>query len=122
MFHLLKYNIFVLTLSVVVESKIFTSITSTSFADGANPIQYNYGVAVADVDGDGKFEFIVAGYGTNKGPGAPNLVLTWNEETKKLENLAKDDPKSAFYNIRNENGKAIGVAGIQYMIIHKLII
>ena len=41
-----------------VESRLFKSITKESFAEGANPIQYNYGVAVSDVDGDGDFEFI----------------------------------------------------------------
>ena len=91
--------------------KLFTSITSKSFEEGANPIQYNYGVAVSDVDNDGDFEFIVAGYGTSSGPGAPNLVLSYNKITGKLENLAIDDPLSPYYNIRNEIGKAIGVAG-----------
>jgi len=93
-----------------VESKLFTSITSKSFEEGANPIQYNYGVAVSDVDGDGNFEFIVAGYGTNFGAGAPNLVLSYNKRTGKLENLAIDDPESPYYEIRNDKGKAIGVA------------
>jgi hypothetical protein len=37
-----------------------------------NPAQLTYGVAVADVDGDGEFEWIVAGYGF------PNTVLKWN--------------------------------------------
>jgi len=37
-----------------------------------NPRQMNYGVAVADVDGDGQFEFMVAGFGYR------NLVLKWN--------------------------------------------
>ena len=136
---------------IQVESKLFKSITSNSFAEGANPIQYNYGVAVSDVDGDGDFEFIgksdfqfkispldgnynfeysltsggqfvnrfkilflfplVAGYGTNRGAGAPNLVLSYNKLTKKLENLAIDDPNSPYYHIRNDKGKAIGVAG-----------
>ena len=41
-----------------VESRLFKSITKESFAEGANPIQLNYGVAVSDVDGDGDFEFI----------------------------------------------------------------
>merc|ERR1719357_280235 len=105
-------RIFILGISyfIQVESKLFKSITSNSFAEGANPIQYNYGVAVSDVDGDGDFEFIVAGYGTNRGAGAPNLVLSYNNLTKKLENLAIDDPQSPYYKIRNEKGKAIGVA------------
>ncbi|MEK7328531.1 MAG: VCBS repeat-containing protein, partial [Chloroflexota bacterium] len=37
-----------------------------------NPRQLNYGIAVTDVDGDGAFELIVAGFGY------PNLVLKWN--------------------------------------------
>jgi len=93
-----------------VESRLFKSITKESFAEGANPIQLNYGVAVSDVDGDGDFEFIVAGYGTNRGSGAPNLVLSYNKATRKFENLAIDDPQSPYYEIRNEKGKAIGVA------------
>ena len=64
-----------------------------------------------DVDRDGDFEFIVAGYGTNRGAGAPNLVLSYNNLTRKLENLAIDDPNSPYYHIRNDRGKAIGVAG-----------
>jgi len=99
-----------LTSWIGAEAKLFTSITSKSFEEGANPIQFNYGVAVSDVDGDGDFEFIVAGYGTNFGAGAPNLVLSYNKETEKLENLAVDDTESPYYNIRNDKGKAIGVA------------
>merc|ERR1719270_1245493 len=53
---------------------------------------------------------IVAGYGTNRGSGAPNLVLSYNKATRKFENLAIDDPQSPYYEIRNEKGKAIGVA------------
>ena len=37
-----------------------------------NPSQLNYGIAVSDIDGDGRFELIVAGFGSN------NLVLKWN--------------------------------------------
>ena len=55
--------------------------------------------------------FTVAGYGTNRGSGAPNLVLSYNKATRKFENLAIDDPQSPYYEIRNEKGKAIGVAG-----------
>jgi len=36
-----------------------------------NPAQFNYGVAVLDVDGDGDFEWFIAGYGF------PNTVLKW---------------------------------------------
>src|SRR5262245_12769424 len=36
-----------------------------------NPPALHYGVAVADLDGDGEFEFVVAGFG------GPNRVLKW---------------------------------------------
>ncbi len=36
-----------------------------------NLAQFNYGVAVTDIDGDGEFEWIIAGYGF------PNTVLKW---------------------------------------------
>lgn len=45
-----------------------------------NPPQLNYGIAITDVDRDGKFEIFVAGFGTANGLGAPNLVLKWNGE------------------------------------------
>jgi hypothetical protein len=37
-----------------------------------NPPAFHYGVAVADVDGDGRFEFVVAGFA------GPNRVLRWS--------------------------------------------
>ncbi len=36
-----------------------------------NPAQLHYGVAVADIDGDGEFEFFIAGYGVG------NRVFKW---------------------------------------------
>lgn len=36
-----------------------------------NLAQFNYGVAVTDIDGDGAFEWVIAGYGF------PNTVLKW---------------------------------------------
>lgn len=39
-----------------------------------NPIQANYGVAVTDVGGEGRFAFFVAGFGF------PNLALEWDGE------------------------------------------
>ncbi len=39
-----------------------------------NPIQLNYGAAVTDLDGDGQFEIVIAGFGF------PNLVLKWDGE------------------------------------------
>ncbi len=60
-----------------------------------NPRQLNYGIAVTDVDGDGAFEMIVAGFGH------PNMVLKWNG--------------SGFVNVASEtladaNRQSIGVA------------
>lgn len=37
-----------------------------------NPVQLNYGVAVTDIDNDGAFEIVVAGFGF------PNLIYKWN--------------------------------------------
>lgn len=37
-----------------------------------NPSQHNYGIAVTDIDDDGVFEIVVAGFGH------PNLVLKWD--------------------------------------------
>ncbi len=39
-----------------------------------NPMQLNYGVAVTDVDNDGQFEFVVAGFGF------PNRAYKWTGE------------------------------------------
>ncbi|NDJ53053.1 MAG: CRTAC1 family protein [Chloroflexi bacterium] len=46
----------------------------------SNPTQLNYGIAITDVDGDGQFEAVVAGFGF------PNLVLKWTGTG--LENMA----------------------------------
>lgn len=37
-----------------------------------NPAQMNYGIAVTDIDGDGQFEWLVAGFGFS------NTALKWN--------------------------------------------
>lgn len=37
-----------------------------------NPIQLNYGIAITDIDGDGQFEIVVAGFGYR------NLILKWD--------------------------------------------
>lgn len=37
-----------------------------------NPMQQNYGIAISDIDKDGQFEIVVAGYGF------PNRVYRWN--------------------------------------------
>ncbi len=47
-----------------------------------NPAQMNYGVAVTDIDGDGRFEFFVAGYG------CANQALKWNGRA--YHNIADD--------------------------------
>ncbi len=61
-----------------------------------NPSQLNYGVAVIDVDGDGAFEWVIAGFGFS------NLIYKWNGRA--LESMpapAGGDPAR----------QAIGVAG-----------
>ena len=44
-------------------------------------------------------------------------MLSYNKATRKFENLAIDDPQSPYYEIRNEKGKAIGVAGKKLLTI-----
>ncbi|XP_076831554.1 cartilage acidic protein 1 isoform X2 [Brachyhypopomus gauderio] len=68
-----------------------------------NPTQLNYGMAVTDVDGDGDFEIIVAGYN------GPNLVLKYDKADQKLKNIAVDKRSSPFYALRDRQGNAIGV-------------
>jgi hypothetical protein len=60
-----------------------------------NPPQLNYGVAVTDVNGDGKFEFLVAGFGY------PNRAFGWNGHA--YEDLA---PPA----IADPSRRAIGIA------------
>lgn len=57
-----------------------------------NPAQLNYGIAVTDVDGDGAFELVVAGFGEG------NLVLKWNGQ--------------GFYNIADETLADVGRSAI----------
>ncbi|HYO87512.1 MAG TPA: VCBS repeat-containing protein, partial [Candidatus Limnocylindrales bacterium] len=60
-----------------------------------NPAQLNYGIAITDVDGDGEFEAVVAGYGFS------NLVLKWvNGALQNVTPPALTDP----------HRQAIGVA------------
>lgn len=63
--------------------------------------QLNYGVAVSDVDNDGTLEWIVAGFN------GPNFVLKYNATTRRLVDLAQQDPR--FGAIRDVGGQAIGV-------------
>ncbi|KAI8492182.1 hypothetical protein Bbelb_300790 [Branchiostoma belcheri] len=85
---------------------MFESVTDWALLPDqtSNPPQKNYGVAVTDVDHDGNMEFVVAGYN------GPNLVLKWNAEAQRYENIAVDDPNSPYYPLRDVSGDAIGVA------------
>lgn len=60
-----------------------------------NPRQMNYGMAVTDIDDDGQFEVVVAGFGF------PNQVLKWIENG--LYDIANE-------HLRDRNRQAIGVA------------
>ena len=74
----------------------FTAISSATFQ--TNPAQRNYGVAITDVDGDDKFEALVAGYGVN------NQLFKYDPSTSKLVDVALS------FGIQDEARKAIGVA------------
>ncbi|XP_051475084.1 cartilage acidic protein 1 isoform X2 [Apus apus] len=69
----------------------------------SNPTQLNYGVAVTDLDADGDFEIVVAGYN------GPNLVLKYDKAQGRLVNLAEDEWSSPYYALRDRQGNAIGV-------------
>ncbi len=60
-----------------------------------NPSQLNYGIAVTDVDNDGRFELVVAGFGF------PNLVLKW--DGRGFRNIAPEA-------LADAQRQAIGVA------------
>ncbi|XP_029886335.1 cartilage acidic protein 1 isoform X1 [Aquila chrysaetos chrysaetos] len=69
----------------------------------SNPTQLNYGVAVTDLDADGDFEIVVAGYN------GPNLVLKYDKARGRLVNVAEDERDSPYYALRDRQGNAIGV-------------
>ncbi|KAM6067417.1 cartilage acidic protein 1 isoform 4-T4 [Chlamydotis macqueenii] len=69
----------------------------------SNPTQLNYGVAVTDLDADGDFEIVVAGYN------GPNLVLKYDKVQGRLVNVAEDERSSPYYALRDRQGNAIGV-------------
>uniref|UniRef100_A0A8C0F1P4 Cartilage acidic protein 1 n=1 Tax=Bubo bubo TaxID=30461 RepID=A0A8C0F1P4_BUBBB len=69
----------------------------------SNPTQLNYGVAVTDLDADGDFEVVVAGYN------GPNLVLKYDKARGRLVNVAEDERGSPYYALRDRQGNAIGV-------------
>lgn len=62
-----------------------------------NPDQRNYGVAVTDINNDGKFDFVVAGFGSR------NLAYTWNAETSSYDEIASKS-------LQDSKRKAIGLA------------
>lgn len=68
--------------------------------------QKNYGIAVSDVNHDGNLDWIVAGFGKGR-DGAPNLVLSHDETTGKLVNIAEEG--TAYEDLRDIGGAAIGV-------------
>ncbi|MDX1918805.1 MAG: CRTAC1 family protein [Candidatus Caenarcaniphilales bacterium] len=61
-----------------------------------NPAQLNYGMAVIDLDQDGEFEVLVAGFGF------PNLALKW--DGRLFQNIADTT-------LADTDGMAIGVGG-----------
>uniref|UniRef100_A0A8B9MSB4 Cartilage acidic protein 1 n=1 Tax=Accipiter nisus TaxID=211598 RepID=A0A8B9MSB4_9AVES len=69
----------------------------------SNPTQLNYGVAITDLDADGDFEIVVAGYN------GPNLVLKYDKARGRLVNVAEDERDSPYYALRDRQGNAIGV-------------
>ncbi|XP_070287955.1 cartilage acidic protein 1 isoform X2 [Myotis yumanensis] len=84
---------------------MFTAVTNSVLPPDydSNPTQLNYGVAVTDVDDDGDFEIVVAGYN------GPNLVLKYDRAQKRLVNIAVDKRSSPYYALRDRQGNAIGV-------------
>ncbi|XP_031317410.2 cartilage acidic protein 1 isoform X5 [Camelus dromedarius] len=84
---------------------MFTAVTNSVLPPDydSNPTQLNYGVAVTDVDHDGDFEIVVAGYN------GPNLVLKYDQAQKRLVNIAVDERSSPYYALRDRQGNAIGV-------------
>ncbi|KFQ25221.1 Cartilage acidic protein 1, partial [Merops nubicus] len=84
---------------------MFTAVTPRFLPPDydSNPTQLNYGVAVTDLDADGDFEIVVAGYN------GPNLVLKYDKARGRLVNLAEDDRDSPYYALRDRQGNAIGV-------------
>ena len=77
---------------------MFTSLQGWLSSVDSN--QKNYGVAVIDVDNDGEFEMMVAGYN------GANLVLKYNKQTNKLENIINQEPYRA---LRDPDGQTLGL-------------
>jgi len=64
-----------------------------------NPRQKNYGIAVTDINADGAFEFVVAGFG------AANQAFSWDASTGKFKDIALGKAV-----LQDAGGRAIGVA------------
>merc|ERR1719300_2052006 len=62
-----------------------------------NPEQRNYGVSITDIDNDGTFEIVVAGFG------ARNLAYKWNAEKGLYDEIADEV-------LQDSKRKAIGLA------------
>jgi len=80
----------------------FFSRATDRWLSDVKSTQRNYGVAVSDVDNDGDFEMIVAGYS------GPNLVLKYDPSTGGLRNIA--EPGTPYESLMDTPGNAIGVA------------
>lgn len=79
---------------------MFETWTDT-WLDDVDTNQRNYGVAVADVDFDGDFEAIVAGFT------GPNIVLKYDKSLGILKNIAL--PGTVYDALRDPKGQAIGL-------------
>jgi hypothetical protein len=73
--------------------KDFTSLLTT------NPTQKNYGISVTDIDGDGAFEFVVAGFGV------ANQAFKWDASSGNFKDIALGSDV-----LQDKAGMAIGVA------------
>lgn len=76
--------------------------TKVSWLDSIRTNQKNYGVAVSDVNHDGRPDFIVAGYS------GQNFVFTYNNVTGKVKNIAEEGTPYAA--LRDVPGNAIGTS------------
>ena len=72
-----------------------------NWLDNIRTNQKNYGVAVSDVNHDGRPDFIVAGYS------GPNFVFSYDMATGKVTNIAQEG-SNAYSALRDTPGNAIG--------------
>ena len=72
-----------------------------NWLDGIRTNQKNYGVAVSDVNHDGRPDFIVAGYN------GANFVFVYDNSTGKVTNIARQD-NPAYAALMDVPGAAIG--------------